>query len=50
MSEVDKARKENGSEPLYFYGDIGVFFTDHISTDKEGDLMRVYLKGIMFLK
>jgi len=27
-----------------------VFFTDHISTDNEGDSMRVNLKGIMFLK
>ncbi|HBH07908.1 MAG TPA: hypothetical protein DDX40_00665, partial [Rikenellaceae bacterium] len=50
MSEVDRARKENGNEPLYFHGNNGVFFTDHISTDNEGDSMRVNLKGIMFLK
>ena len=51
MSEIDKADKENGSKPLYFYGDGGVFFTNNISIDNDGGNARsIHLNGIIFLK
>ena len=51
MSEIDKADKENGSKPLYFYGDSGVFFTNNISIDNDGGNARsIHLNGIIFLK